>query len=124
MFVRLQHVRQTHVRRAATERRKPLHVAMARGLKNAGFETPDSDQSILSSMLNNIKVLGGGGVGEETLLQKGPSPTKHLTSPTKHCNTPVLYLQASCLCRLCRRAVILAESMPLRQTSSVVAVHS
>ena len=26
--------------------------------------------------LNAIKVLGGGGVGEETLLQKGPSPTK------------------------------------------------
>ena len=24
-----------------------------------------------------IKVLGGGGVGEETLLQKGPSPAKH-----------------------------------------------
>ena len=24
-----------------------------------------------------LKVLGGGGVGEETLLQKGPSPTKH-----------------------------------------------
>ena len=24
-----------------------------------------------------MKVLGGGGVGEETLLQKGPSPTKH-----------------------------------------------
>jgi len=26
-----------------------------------------------------IKVLGGGGVGEETLLQKGPSPTKHFS---------------------------------------------
>ncbi|MDY0260580.1 MAG: hypothetical protein RBR41_13055 [Desulfovibrio sp.] len=24
-----------------------------------------------------IRILGGGGVGEETLLQKGPSPTKH-----------------------------------------------
>ena len=24
-----------------------------------------------------IKVLGGGGVGEETLLQKGPFPAKH-----------------------------------------------
>ncbi len=29
-----------------------------------------------------IKVLGGGGVGEETLLQKGPSPTKSFS--TKH----------------------------------------
>jgi len=26
-----------------------------------------------------IKVLGGGGVGEETLMQKGPSPTKQRT---------------------------------------------
>ena len=30
-----------------------------------------------------IRVLGGGGVGEETLLQKGPSPTKHF-SPLSH----------------------------------------
>ena len=28
-----------------------------------------------------IKVLGGGGVGEETLLQKGPSPTRHFSLP-------------------------------------------
>ena len=34
-----------------------------------------------------VRVLGGGGVGEATLLQKGPSPTKHrkeLQTPTKH----------------------------------------
>ena len=30
-----------------------------------------------------IKVLGGGGVGEATLLQKGPSPTKCLQSMAK-----------------------------------------
>ena len=30
--------------------------------------------------LNQIKVLGGGGVGEETLLQKGPSPTKRFNA--------------------------------------------
>ncbi|MDY0259110.1 MAG: hypothetical protein RBR41_05530 [Desulfovibrio sp.] len=29
--------------------------------------------------VQKVRVLGGGGVGEETLLQKGPSPTKHFT---------------------------------------------
>ncbi|VZH33774.1 conserved protein of unknown function [Desulfovibrio sp. 86] len=37
--------------------------------------------SIASNMpvsnTSQLKVLGGGGVGEETLLQKGPSPTKY-----------------------------------------------
>ena len=37
--------------------------------------------NVLSEILQQsetpIKVLGGGGVGEETLLQKGPSPTKY-----------------------------------------------
>ena len=31
-----------------------------------------------SEIALTLKVLGGGGVGEETLLQKGPSPTKPL----------------------------------------------
>ena len=33
--------------------------------------------------------LGGGGVGEETLLQKGPSPTKYFLPP-KYSNMTVL----------------------------------
>ena len=31
-------------------------------------------------VLNTIKVLGGGGVGEETLLQKDPSPTEQFNA--------------------------------------------
>ena len=36
-----------------------------------------------SNALPQIKVLGGGGVGEETLLQKGPSPTSFQKRITK-----------------------------------------
>ena len=34
--------------------------------------------------LNTVRVLGGGGVGEEPLLQKGPSPTKHSNTTMPH----------------------------------------
>ena len=37
---------------------------------------PQSRTPIIMPGSNAIRVLGGGGVGEETLLQKGPSPTK------------------------------------------------
>ncbi|OXS30013.1 MAG: hypothetical protein BCS36_04740 [Desulfovibrio sp. MES5] len=38
-----------------------------------------------------IRVLGGGGVGEETFLQKVSSPTKHFKAPLRaHCTANVL----------------------------------
>jgi len=51
--------------------------------KKCRLRTITSDQKKFCIQHKTIKVLGGGGVGEETLLQKDPSPTKaqphHLT---------------------------------------------
>ena len=38
-----------------------------------------------------VKVLGGGDVGEETLLQKGPSPTKNCAIPLRHTTALILH---------------------------------
>ncbi len=45
--------------------------------ENAASGTAQQGRIPIISRSNTIRVLGGGGVGEETLLQKGPSPTKH-----------------------------------------------
>ena len=43
--------------------------------------------TLLQETATRIKVLGGGGVGEATLLQKGPSPTKdYLATAPEHLN--------------------------------------
>ncbi|SCM70723.1 hypothetical protein KL86DES1_10586 [uncultured Desulfovibrio sp.] len=45
--------------------------------KKPSLPPPIQISKFLVIQYNRIKVSGGGGVGEETLLQKGPSPTKH-----------------------------------------------
>ncbi|SCM71996.1 hypothetical protein KL86DES1_20333 [uncultured Desulfovibrio sp.] len=57
-------------------------MQIARCLKGAVSNIPASE-SETNRVLNPtlIRVLGGGGVGEGTLLQKGPSPTKFFQPP-------------------------------------------